>query len=66
MKTVFAIVNKLLQTLEETYLNKVERIGQELAQKICEIALKWGNLHALIWKYDPNFARHLGVNALNR
>lgn len=65
MKTVLAIVDKLLRTLEENYLKKVERIGREIAHKICEIALKWGNLHALVWKHDINFVRFLGVNAFN-
>jgi len=65
MKTVLAIVDKLLRTLEEGYLKRVERIGRELAQKICEIACKWGNLHASVWKYDVNFVKFLGVNALN-
>ncbi|MFB0567287.1 MAG: hypothetical protein ACETVM_01715 [Candidatus Bathyarchaeia archaeon] len=65
IKTVLSIVDKLLRTLEESYLKKVERIGREIAQKICEIAGKWGNLHALIWKYDINFVRFLGVNTLN-
>jgi len=65
MKTILAIVDRLLRTLEEGYLKKVERIGREIAQKICEIAWKWGNPHALIWKYDINFVKFLGVNALN-
>jgi hypothetical protein len=65
MKTVLAIVDKLLKTLEESYLRKVERIGREIAEKICEIAWKWGNYLALIWKYDMHFIRFLGVKALN-
>ena len=65
MKTVLAIVDKLLRTLEEGYLKRVERIGREIAQKICEIACKWGNHHALVWKYDVNFVKFLGVNAVN-
>jgi NAD-dependent DNA ligase len=65
MKTVLAIVDKLLRTSKEHFLKKVENIGREIAQKICEIAWKWGNLHALIWKYDLNFVRFLGVSALN-
>ena len=65
MKTVLAIIDKLLRTLEESYLKKVERAGREIARKICEIAWKWGNSHALTWKYDINFVRFLGVNALN-
>lgn len=65
MKAVLAVVDKLLRTLEEDYLKKVERIGREIAQKMCEIAWKWGNFHALIWKFDINFVRFLGVNSLN-
>ena len=63
MKTVVAILDKLLETLEEDYLKRVERIGREIAQKICEIAGRWGNPHASLWKYDQNFVKFLGVTA---
>jgi len=65
MKTVLGIVDKLLRTLEENYLRKVEKIGREIVQKICEIAWKWGNRLALVWKYDIRFVRFLGANAIN-
>lgn len=65
MKTVLAIVDKLLGTLEESYLKKVEKVGREIAEKFCEIACKWGNLHASFWKYEKSYVRFLGVNALN-
>lgn len=65
MKTVLAIVNKLLRTLEENYLSKVEQAGRAIAEQICELARRWGNLRALLWKYDLDFVRFLGVNALN-
>jgi len=65
MKLVLAIVDKLLRTLEENYLTKVERAGREIAEKICELARKWGNLRALLWKYDLDFVRFLGLNAVN-
>jgi len=66
MKTVVAILDKLLGTLEEDYLKRVERLGREIAEKICEIAVGWGNPYASIWKYDLSFIRFLGVNAVSR
>jgi hypothetical protein len=65
MKTVVAILDKLLETLEEDYLKRVERIGREIAEKICEIAGRWGNPDAWTWKYDLRFIKFLGVNATN-
>jgi len=65
MKTVVAILDKLLQTMEEDYLKRVESLGREIAQKICEIASKWGNPQAWTWKYDLKFIKYLGVNATN-
>ena len=65
MRTVVAILDKLLETLEEEYLKRVERIGREIAEKICEIASRWGNPHAWAWKYDLSFIRYLGANAVN-
>jgi len=65
MKAVVGILDKLLETLEEEYLKRVERIGREIAEKICEIAWGWGNPHAWTWKYDLRFVKFLGVNATN-
>jgi len=65
MKTILTILDKILKTLEEEYLQKVETIGREMAQKICEIASKWGNPYAWTWKYDLKFVRFLGVNTIN-
>jgi len=65
MKTIVSILDKLLETLEEEYLKRVERIGREIAEKICEIACRWGNPHAWTWKYDLRFVKFLGINAMN-
>jgi hypothetical protein len=65
MRSVVAILNKLLRTLEESYLRRLERAGREIAQRVCEIAWKWGNSLALAWKYDMSFVRFLGLNVLN-
>lgn len=64
-RTVVAILDKLLETLEEEYLKRVERLGQEIAQKICEIAVQWGNPHARLWKHDSSFIKFLGITASN-
>lgn len=65
IKTLLTILDKLLKTLEEDYLKKVETIGREIAERICEIASKWGNPHAWLWKYDLRFVRFLGINTVN-
>jgi len=65
MKTVAAILDKLLETLQEDYMKRVDRAGREIARKICEIANRWGNPYAWTWKYDSNFIKFLGINATN-
>ncbi len=62
---LIAITNKLLNTLEETFPAKADKLGREIAQKICEIAQKWGNKKAWTWEHDTNFIRFAGVNTLN-
>jgi hypothetical protein len=62
--TVLNIIDKLLKTLEFNHSNRVEKAGRELAQKIAEIAMRWGNIEAGTWKSDSHFIRFLGMNAL--
>ena len=62
---ILTILNKLFTALDKGYLHQAEKIGHEIAEKICRVALKWGNLQAKTWKHDRNFVRFLGVNALN-
>jgi len=64
-KVVLKILDKLLKTLEEVFIHRAEKIGLEIAQRLSEIALKWGNRQVWVWKYDLRFATFLGVNALN-
>ena len=59
------IVRRILRTLENGFVKMVEKIGAEIADRVCGFALAWGNRTASSWKHDPSFARFLGVNAVN-
>lgn len=65
MSTVTAIVNKILQSFEESFMTRAERIGQGIVEALCAIAEKWGNKSSSTWKRDVRFTIYLGVSALN-
>ena len=64
-RTIFAIINKILKTLENRFLEKVNKVGSAVAEKVCRIALGWGNVGASSWRRDVDFVRFLGINAVN-
>jgi len=64
-KIVTNILAKILKTLKPSFLEAAMRIGREIADEVCGIAEKWGNVHASRWKHDLGFARFLGVTAIN-
>jgi len=59
------IVYKIVKTLENRFLSKVEKVGRQLARDLASIAQKWGNETASNWKRDKNFIVYLGVNSIN-
>jgi len=61
---VSSIVNKILKTLRKGFLETVEKIGREVAERVYTVALYWGNASASDWKHDLDFVRFLGVNAI--
>jgi len=63
--TISVIINKILQSLEEAFLQRAERIGRSIAETLCEICEKWGNKASLSWRRDKSFITFLGVTALN-
>ena len=65
-KIVSNILAKILKTLEPSFLEAAMRIGREIADEVCGIAEKLGNVHASRWKYDLGFVRFLGVTAVNQ
>lgn len=64
-KIISNILAKILKTLKPSFLEAAMRIGREIADEVCGIAEKWGNVHASRWKHDSGFACFLGVTAIN-
>ena len=62
---VSGIVSKVLKILNEGFLEIVNRVGSEIAKKVCGVAERWGNEKASSWKRDSTFIRVLGINAVN-
>jgi len=65
-KIISNILAKILKTLKPSFLEAAMRIGREIADEVCGIAEKWGNVHASRWKHDSGFVRFLGVTAVNQ
>jgi len=59
------IVRRILRTLENGFLEMVNRVGRAVAEKICAIAEGWGNENASSWKHDSGFIRFLGINTVD-
>jgi len=64
-RTIARILNKIATSLENTFLQKADRIGNQLAQRLSQVAEKWGNKTAPKWRTDRKFIKFLGVTALN-
>lgn len=64
-RIVSGIVAKILKTLKPSFLENAMRVGREIADEVCGIALEWGNVKASRWKHDLAFIRFLGVNTVN-
>jgi len=65
VRIVSGVVERILETLDNDFLERVKKIGGEIADTACRIALSWGNMSASAWKSDPDFIGFLGVNAVN-
>lgn len=59
------IVCKVLKALRSRFLVRAERVGFELAERVCRVAVEWGYVGASSWRRDINFVRFLGVNAIS-
>ena len=64
-RTISTIVSKLLESLEEGFIKRAERVGCKIAEKLCTLGERWGNKSCSTWKCDKCFIKFLGVNVLN-
>ena len=64
-RVVLGIVSKILDVLQESFMEKAEKIGCRVVEKLCVVAERWGNESCSVWKEDEGFVRFLGVITLN-
>jgi len=64
-RAISTIINKLLQSLGESFMERAERVGYKITEKLCVIGERWGNKACSTWKCDSCFVKFLGVNTLN-
>jgi hypothetical protein len=61
IEIVTEIMNKLKQIIESPIKRLMRQIGLSLAQKLSEIAQRWGNNSAYLWVLDINFIQYLTI-----
>jgi len=64
--TISLIVAKILNSLEEIFMVRVEKVGRVIAKTISAFGEQWGNKSCAVWKNDEFFIRFLGITALNQ
>lgn len=60
-KIVATIVNKLTDASKSRLKKLMDEVGRSLAQKLIQIAQKWGNKSAVQWAGDYGFIQYLVV-----
>jgi hypothetical protein len=64
-KILLSVLGKLEAALDNPVQRLVCEVGVNLALKLSQIAVKWGNESAVSWRTDCAFARFLAVCSLN-
>ena len=59
------ILGKLVQALESRMVSVLDR-GRRLALRLSELAVGWGNMTAIEWRFDSGFQRTLGLGVLRK
>ena len=62
---ICSIVKKLLKALQSKLKLQMRQIGAPLAEKISQIAQKWGNKTAREWASDLGFIQYLTLMKVN-
>lgn len=64
--TISTIVAKILNSLEEIFIVRAEKVGRVIAKTLSAFGEQWGNDRCSEWKNDEFFIRFLGITALNQ
>jgi hypothetical protein len=59
------IVLKILDLLENKFLEMIYKIGFNVARRYVSYALRWGNIKAIEWIEDDKYIFHLGLLWMN-
>lgn len=59
-----AIVSRLEDALESSFMRNAYQSGRVLAEKHVRIACSWGNKDALAWVGDRGYVLYLGVSSM--
>ena len=59
------IVCKVLNASKSRFLERVDKVGYDLAERISKIAVGWGYTEASGWRQDLGFVRYLGADAVS-
>jgi len=62
---ISTIIGKILQSLEEGFVVRAEKVGRKIVEELCAIGERWGNKACSTWECDRCFIIFLGVSALN-
>jgi len=64
-KVLSSILNKLEEAMESKVQRLMREIGDNLAQKLSQVAQDWGNKAAVHWVKDANFIQFLTITHMN-
>jgi hypothetical protein len=64
-RNLLAVIRKLEELLESRLLRAFRGVAFQLAQKLSNVAQKWGNISAKNWTADVSFIRFLAVMHIN-
>jgi len=64
-RVLTSVLNKLEEAMESKVSRLMREVGDNLAQKLSQIAQDWGNRSAVQWTKDSGFVKYLTITYMN-
>ncbi len=64
-RVLSSLVKKLREAMESKVMRFMRTVGTSLAEKLSQIAQKWGNPSATRWAKDPDLIKYLAIAYMN-